>query len=617
MAGQVSRPDDVGTADADVIRSDSTVAEVGFEASDRSRAEIASVGASRQSVAGQHADDSMSDQGHLVTTTTGGVTDIAEHVTESGRDSHAYGPSRGMWRPSAAQAWRRIRDARPVVLLAVASPDGIADALAALGARPVIAAVPDETHGLLASSGAVVIDAASVMTGRWGRAIAAARARHGAPPLVLIATLVDRSPVRCNEARRLVAEARPAVIRGSIAELSALVGIAEAPGAGHAAAASVAQVVAHRTGAIAIAWSEGEVATADATTMRSAPQSGSPAQVRIASSAIDAVMAATLACGADPLAGVRAAITIVESAVQAASRAGHGPGGFSLDLLDILAGSVEHEPEDGDAVSIEEPRTAKGAASRGARAALSVEPDPPSLTFTSIVDEVANRFEAGRVVPGSVPIHLLRNQPVARTVANPERWKRVAPIAVRPFAPEHDQIIRPPNENMIDRAIDQAIRAGASAVLVDSSGMRDGDALIAICHAVAVAADRGIDVAVHGRVDLATAGGAAAVWLSNTKDSLPVEASVAVASGRVLVIASVTSAEEAAAAIASGAGAITASEAPALDLSPFSEGSGVTVASLLSNASDSHSTDVEAVQSEHKGLDAIPGEAAAVETHEG
>ena len=494
---------------------------------------------------------------------------------------HGEGPSSGAWRPSAAQAWRRIRDVRPSVVLVGTLPEGVADALAALGARPMRAAVPDEAPGLYAACGAVVVDAGATLSGRWGHGVGSARARSGAPPLLLIATLVDRSPLRCNEARRFVAEARPSVIRGTVAELSALVGLEEAPGTGHAAAASVAQVVAHRTGAVAVAWTDGEVASADPRTMRSAPQSGTPAQVRIAAHAIDAAIAANLACGADPLAGVRASITIVESAVQAASRHGHGPGTFATTLLDTLAGAGEDDAPASAAEPADDPRTLMAVVSHGSAVAHADDPDVPHATFPSMVDAVANRFEGGRVVPGSVPVHLLRHAPDARAGHSVHHWTQVVSIEVRtvPHTEVHDGSAP---DDPIARAMLGAINAGATAVLLDVAGMNDANALTAIRRAGAAAEARSIAVAVRGRVDLAIAGGADGVWIDPRAGSIPVGAAVAVASGRVIVIAGVESETEARDAIGAGASVIAAHDVEAFDLAAFAAEAGVAMGAFLS-----------------------------------
>ena len=494
-------------------------------------------------------------------------------------DGHSEGPLSGEWRPSAAQAWRRIRDVRPSVALVGTLPEGVADALGAFGARPIRAAVPDEAPSLYAASGAVVIDAGATLSGRWGQGVGSARARSGAPPLLLIATLVDRSPLRCNEARRFVAEARPTVIRGTVSELSALVGLEVAPGTGHAAAASVAQVVAHRTGAVAVAWTDGEVASADPRTMRSAPQSGTPAQVRIAAHAIDAAIAAVLACGADPLAGVRASITIVESAVQAASDHGHGPGTFATALLDTLAGAGE----DVAAGSVAEPseylNTPTAVVSHGSAVSHAADQELPHSTFPSMVDAVANRFEGGRVVPGSVPVHLLRHAPDAWG-HSVHKWTHVVAIEVRtvPHTEVHEGSAP---DDAIAHAVLGALNAGATAVLLDVAGMNAANALTAIRRASSEATARSIAMAVRGRVDLAIAGNADGVLIDTRSGSIPVDAAVEVASGRVTVIAAVESEAEARDAIGAGAGAIMARDAEAIDIRAIAQETGVAMGAFL------------------------------------
>jgi hydroxyethylthiazole kinase-like sugar kinase family protein/thiamine monophosphate synthase len=518
------------------------------------------------------------------------VDDDRGQEEETGRapspQAASSGEAKSSWRPSAAQAWRRIRDSRPTVLIAGTDPGGVADALASLGARPVQAQSSDEASALLSSCGAVVIDAASTLTGRWGQPFASARARAGAPPVVLVATLVDRSPLRRNEARRLVAEARPAVIRGSVAELAALVGLTEMPGSGHAGAASVAQVVASRTGAVAIAWTEDMVATSDARTMRSGALLGTPAQVRVASRALDAAVAATLACGSDALAGVRAAVVLVDAAVRSAADHGRGVGTFSTEILDTLAGADERGLEADRDDPADAPR-------RELSAHLPHEPSAypdgeawtsrgsqPGVTFSSIVDDVANRFEGGRVVPGSVPVHLLRDTGLDGQPPRPDRWARVSLIDLR-AVPDRDPVPASPEADPVAVAVLGAANMGATAVVADVDAIDDASALARLRRVVEVATAKSIAVAVLRRVDLAVACGASAVWLVKADGSVPVDAAVNVASQRVAVIAQVATESEAREAFAYGADVITGHGRTDPDLVAIANALGVEYASLI------------------------------------
>jgi hypothetical protein len=368
-----------------------------------------------------------------------------------------------------------------------------------------------------------------------------------------------------------------------------LVGLEEGFGSGHAGAASVAQVVAHRTGAVAIAWTEGEIATADARTMRSTTQIGRPAQIRLTAQVVDAAVAATLACGADPLWGARAAIGFVEAAVQRVAQREVGTGAFTAELLNILAGSMaavrgrsHREPLDFSPLG--------SPAMVSAQAYVDGVPSPdvvshPSVSAYSMADAVANRFEGGRVVPGSVPVHLLRHDTADEPSLQADRWARTSTIAVLADRPDPTVAGSHVNASMT-RSIERATELGASAILLDIGGLSDASALGAVRQAVALTSPDSVAVAVRDRVDIAVAAGAAAVWLTDTQTSISVDAAVAVASGRVVVIASVCSLNEAKTAIGAGAGAVALVRGSGIDDATLADVAPVAVATSFVGEAD-------------------------------
>jgi hypothetical protein len=307
---------------------------------------------------------------------------------------------------------------------------------------------------------------------------------------------------------------------------------------------------------------------------------------------LDAAVAATLACGSDALAGVRAAVVLVDAAVRAAADRGRGVGTFSTEILDKLAGA------DGRDLDSDQDKPADTPKRVGEH--LPHEPgkypdneawigrdSKPGVTFSSIVDDVANRFEGGRVVPGSVPVHLLRNAGLDDQPPRPDRWARVALIDLRvvphrdavPVSPGADPIAIPPPEAQAT-AVLGATNMGATAVVVDVNEIDDASALAELRRVVEVATANSIAVAVLRRVDLAVASGASAVWLVGANGSVPVEAAVAVASGRVSVIAQVGSESEAREAVTAGADAIGAHARTGPDLVAVANALGVELASL-------------------------------------
>lgn len=466
----------------------------------------------------------------------------AGHVAHELR-SRARGGRHARWSPSPGEAWRRVGEVRPAVMCIGPDAGAIADALAALGARPITAVAPEEISSFLPHVAAVVIDASAAVTARWGFAIGAGRARDVAPPVVLVATNVDRSPVRRNEARRVVAEARPAVIRGTSAELAAIVG-SDGDGPGHDRGA-VAQVVARQSGSVVIAMGDDDVVISDGRITRREPWHGLAWQPRVVDHALDAALAAILGCGAEPLGAARAAVAITVAAARTAAGPRVGPGLFPAAMLDVLSGIGDGTPQP----PAENSRAARGkgealhAEAGNDRVALGHRDDvhvreagPTSASSTEAGSPTDTRWShvVRVVVAGTAGV---KSEPaVGRADSNPPDQGRA----------EDDRV------GEVIRAVTMAREVGASAVVVDVSVLPDSSATMAARHVVEVARAQGLATAVFARVDIALAAGADAAWLVPGDGSMPVWACTLVAAGRIGLVVTVATVEDACAVASAG-----------------------------------------------------------------
>ena len=258
---------------------------------------------------------------------------------------------------SASDAWHRVRQVRPPVLCLGYAPSShrIHDVLAALGARPVAAGSTHDASELAENSKAILIDTTASVSERWEPIHAICRqARRDGVPVVFAPTGVDRSPWRLNEARRLVAAVRPAIIRGSIADLTTLVNAhvpdylawpvppdASASREVAIATASLAVRVAKATGSIVVMTGETIAITDGHETWTRTIVSG-PVRALIPDldGVIDAVVGAIASSGVDLASAAVAGVEIFGAAADAAQA--KGPGQFWPTLLDTLAGATSH-----------------------------------------------------------------------------------------------------------------------------------------------------------------------------------------------------------------------------------------------------------------------------------
>ena len=224
----------------------------------------------------------------------------------------------------------------------------VADAIAALGAAPIMASAPEEVADVARAADALVLNCGTPSAERFAAIRAAAAvARAAGHPIVLDPVGCGGSEWRTRCIRELARHARPDVVRGNAAELRALAAIADGPdlrGVGSAAAdrdtvRAIARSAAAALGAVVLVTGHGHDVLSDGRAEVDLANGGPVPSIlgRIVGGGdvLSAIIAVHLARGAAPSDAARAA----HAAFAAAARAGAaaGPGSFWPMFIDALA----------------------------------------------------------------------------------------------------------------------------------------------------------------------------------------------------------------------------------------------------------------------------------------
>lgn len=127
-----------------------------------------------------------------------------------------------------AEVLERVRERRPLVhcLTNTVTVGRVADALAALGALPVMASAPEEAADMVLHAQALVLNLGTPTRDRWEACRAAGqRARERGLPVVLDPVGCGATTWRTRQARALVHAVPPDVVRGNVPEVAALAGL--------------------------------------------------------------------------------------------------------------------------------------------------------------------------------------------------------------------------------------------------------------------------------------------------------------------------------------------------------------------------------------------------------
>ncbi len=223
------------------------------------------------------------------------------------------------------------------------SRERVAAVLAAIGAIPVMAGAMEEVADVAAKSAALLLDCGTPTAERFAAMrAAAASAREAGVPIVLDPVGCGLSTWRTAQIRDLSRASPPALVRGNIAEVAALAGIAGPPLVGVTAAeaapdeaARVARGASASLGMTVLATGRGADAVADGARLAQL-RLDVPVLDRIvgAGDVLSALVAAELAIGAEPFVAAQGAHGRFAAAARAAGAL--GPGSFWPRFIDAV-----------------------------------------------------------------------------------------------------------------------------------------------------------------------------------------------------------------------------------------------------------------------------------------
>lgn len=240
---------------------------------------------------------------------------------------------------------RAIRDRAPLIH-AITNPISItqcANAVLALGARPIMAEHPREVEEITATAAALLLNLGNITDVRMeAMERAAEAARKNGVPVVLDAVGVACSRMRRDYACRLLERFPPAVLKGNYAEINALMrpdytasGVDGDRALDPADLAGAAGGLARRYGCVVLASGAADLVTDGAWT--TAIYNGTPqlGQVTGTGCMLGALCACFLAA-AEPMAAAEAAcVTLGVAGERAATHKGSGT--FLVNLMDQLS----------------------------------------------------------------------------------------------------------------------------------------------------------------------------------------------------------------------------------------------------------------------------------------
>lgn len=250
-----------------------------------------------------------------------------------------------------ADALSLLRKRAPVVhaITNWVTAGDVANALHALGARPVMASAPEEVKEIVAGSDALVLNLGTPDPIRVkAMFLAGSHASTLGKPIVFDPVGVGGSRFRMETARSLLSEVRVTIIRGNQAEIGAITGTGGQlrgidAAAGPSDLSSAACALSRQTGAVVAVTGPKDLIAKDEKNVF--VENGHPIMAKVTGTGciLSAILGAFAAVEPDPLVAAVGAIAFFGVAGEKAALRAQGPGTFRPALLDVLS---ELSPED-------------------------------------------------------------------------------------------------------------------------------------------------------------------------------------------------------------------------------------------------------------------------------
>ena len=267
--------------------------------------------------------------------------------------------------PNRCDIWDRVRELHPLIHC-ITNPISInqcANAVLAVGARPIMAEHPKEVGEITETAGALMLNLGNITDARMASMqISAQAAKERQIPILLDAVGIACSGLRRDYACGLIRTAMPTVIKGNYSEINALYHMAyRASGVDADAALDIRTVdraaleLARRGHTVILASGKVDIVTDGTRLVHIKNGTAQLSEITGTGCMLGALCAAYLSVSPDMDAAVMACVIL--GVCGQLAETGRGPGSFMVNLMDALATVQNADIEkylDMEEISIEE-----------------------------------------------------------------------------------------------------------------------------------------------------------------------------------------------------------------------------------------------------------------------
>ncbi len=251
---------------------------------------------------------------------------------------------------TAALALDRLQREQPLIHLITnfVTMNDVANALLAIGARPIMAHATEEVDEVTRAARALVLNLGTPSRERVEAMLTAGKAANARNiPVIFDPVGIDASRFRTNNAWHLLASLRVAILRGNAGEIAALAGMARTMSGVDTILARydrprVTKALAEKHHTVVVATGETDYASNG--TYVASIDNGHPLlkQISGAGDMLDAILGAAAAVESDALIAASSGLVWFGIAAERAAENAHGAGSFRVALFDAL-GNLDAE----------------------------------------------------------------------------------------------------------------------------------------------------------------------------------------------------------------------------------------------------------------------------------